>query len=103
CLAQLNRQVEATRDSRPQLSHLRESGAIEQDADLVMFVHRDEYYQTNEEDRERVRGEADLMIRKQRNGPTGDVKLTWFHEFTRFENAQQAPFTEFQDFGPADF
>lgn len=86
CLAQLNRQVEATRDNKPQLSHLRESGAIEQDADVVMFVHREEYYQTNDEDRERVRGEADLLVRKQRNGPTGDVKLTWLHDFTRFRN-----------------
>jgi replicative DNA helicase len=103
CLAQLNRQVEATRDNKPQLSHLRESGAIEQDADLVMFVHREEYYQTNDEDRERVKGQADLMIRKQRNGPTGDVKLIWRHEFTRFENYQQAPYDEFGDFGHEDF
>jgi replicative DNA helicase len=103
CLAQLNRQVEATRDSKPQLSHLRESGAIEQDADVVMFVHREEFYQTNEEDRERVRGQADLMIRKQRNGPTGDIKLTWLHEFTRFENFQQPEFDELSHFGPEDF
>lgn len=103
CLAQLNRQVEATRDNKPQLSHLRESGAIEQDADLVMFVHREEYYQTNEEDRERVRGQAEILIRKQRNGPTGDVKLTWLHDFTRFENGHQAPYDEFQDFGPDEF
>jgi replicative DNA helicase len=103
CLAQLNRQVEATRDSRPQLSHLRESGAIEQDADVVVFVHRDEFYQTNDEDRERVKGQADLMIRKQRNGPTGDVKLTWLHEFTRFENFQQAEYGEFSSFGPDGF
>jgi replicative DNA helicase len=100
CLAQLNRQVEATRDNRPQLSHLRESGAIEQDADVVAFVHREEFYQTNEEDRERVKGQADLMIRKQRNGPTGDIKLTWLHEFTRFENWQQPEYDEFSDFGP---
>jgi replicative DNA helicase len=103
CLAQLNRQVEATRDSRPQLSHLRESGAIEQDADVVIFVHREEFYQTNEEDRERVKGQADLMVRKQRNGPTGDVKLTWLHEFTRFENWQQPEYGEFTDFGPEKF
>jgi replicative DNA helicase len=99
CLAQLNRQVEATRDNKPQLSHLRESGAIEQDADVVMFIHREEYYQTNDEDRERVRGEADLMVRKQRNGPTGDVKLTWLHDFTRFANAAPKPYSEFEPFG----
>ncbi len=103
CLAQLNRQVEATRDNKPQLSHLRESGAIEQDADVVMFVHRDEYYKTNEEDREQVRGEADLLIRKQRNGPTGDVKLAWLHEFTRFRNFSHKPYEEFESYGSADF
>ena len=90
CLAQLNRQVESTRDNKPHLSHLRESGAIEQDADVVMFVHREEYYLNDEEERERMKGEAELLIRKQRNGPTGDVKLTWIHEFTRFENARPA-------------
>jgi replicative DNA helicase len=103
CLAQLNRQVEATRDNKPQLSHLRESGAIEQDADVVMFIHREEFYQSNEEDRERVKGQADLMVRKQRNGPTGDLKLTWLHEFTRFENWQQPEYDEFQNFGPDGF
>ena len=94
CLGQLNRQVEATRDNKPQLSHLRESGAIEQDADVVMFIHREEYYQTNDEDRERVRGEADLLVRKQRNGPVGDVKLTWLHDFTRFTNAAPQPYED---------
>ncbi len=102
CLAQLNRQVEATRDNKPALSHLRESGAIEQDADVVMFVHREEYYQTTDEDRERCRGEADLLIRKQRNGPTGDVKLTWLHDFTRFANAAPEPHEEFASYGIAD-
>jgi replicative DNA helicase len=91
CLAQLNRQAEVTRDNRPRLSHLRESGAIEQDADLVMFVHRDEYYQTNDEDRARVAGEAEIMIAKQRNGPTGDVKLVWREEYTRFEDLAREP------------
>jgi replicative DNA helicase len=100
CLAQLNRQVEASRESRPQLSHLRESGAIEQDADVVAFVHREEFYQNNEEDRERLKGQADLLIRKQRNGPIGDIKLTWLHEFTRFENFQQPEYDEFANFGP---
>ena len=103
CLAQVNRQVESTRDNKPQLSHLRESGAIEQDADVVAFIHREEYYQTNDADREQVKGQAELMIRKQRNGPTGDVKLTWLHEFGRFENFQQPEYSEFQDFGPTDF
>lgn len=96
CLAQLNRQVESTRDNKPQLSHLRESGAIEQDADVVMFVHREEYYLNDEEEKERVKGEADLLIRKQRNGPTGDIKLTWIKDFTRFENAVQRPYDEFE-------
>lgn len=103
CLAQLNRQVEATRDNRPQLSHLRESGAIEQDADVVMFVHREEYYQSTDEDRERVKGQADLLIKKQRNGPTGDIKLTWLHDFTRFENWQHTPYDEFTDFDTGEF
>jgi replicative DNA helicase len=103
CLGQLNRQVEATSSNKPQLSHLRESGAIEQDADVVMFVHREEYYMTNEEDREQVRGQADLLVRKQRNGPTGDVKLTWNHEFTRFDNYAAPAYAEFQPFAPADF
>jgi replicative DNA helicase len=103
CLAQLNRQVEASRDNKPQLSHLRESGAIEQDADVVMFVHREEYYQTNEEDRARVKGEADLLIRKNRNGPVEDIKLTWMHEFTRFENSQHMPYDEFAPFEAETF
>jgi replicative DNA helicase len=87
CLSQLNRQTEQAKENKPRLSHLRESGAIEQDADVVMFVHRDEYYQTNEEDRARVAGEADLIVAKQRNGPIGDIKLTWLRDFTRFESA----------------
>jgi replicative DNA helicase len=103
CLAQLNRQVEATRESRPQLSHLRESGAIEQDADVVVFIHREEFYRNSDEEREQVKGQADLMIRKQRNGPTGDMKLTWLHEFTRFENSQHQPYDEFQDSRPEEF
>ena len=98
CLAQLNRQAEITKDNRPRLSHLRESGAIEQDADVVLFVHREEYYQTNEEDRQRVKGKADLFIAKQRNGPTGDVKLTWRHEFTRFEDASPQPYEQFEPY-----
>lgn len=100
CLGQLNRQVESSSSNKPQLSHLRESGAIEQDADVVMFVHREEYYMTNEEDREQVRGQADLLIRKQRNGPVGEVKLTWNHEFTRFENFATPTYSEFESYAP---
>lgn len=105
CLAQLNRQTEASRDNKPQLSNLRESGAIEQDADVVMFIHREEYYATNEEERELVKGEADLLIRKQRNGPVGDVKLTWLHDFTRFTNRAPQQYAEFGGSGedPGEF
>jgi replicative DNA helicase len=86
CLAQLNRQTEASGGSnKPKLSHLRESGAIEQDADVVMFVHREEYYLPVEE-RDKVAGLAEIIIGKQRNGPVGEVTLTWRKEFTRFGN-----------------
>jgi replicative DNA helicase len=98
CLAQLNRQAEVSRDNRPRLNHLRESGAIEQDADVVMFVHREEYYQTTDEDRERVKGQAEIIIAKQRNGPIGDIKLLWQHEFTRFVNLEHRPYDEFEQF-----
>jgi replicative DNA helicase len=103
CLAQLNRQAEVSRDNRPRLNHLRESGAIEQDADVVMFVHREEYYQTTDEDRERVRGQAEIIIAKQRNGPIGDVKLLWQHDFTRFVNLEHRPYDEFENFGAGGF
>ncbi len=78
-LAQLNRGVEHREDKRPRLSDLRESGAIEQDADVVMFLHRAEHY--NPEDRP---GEADVIIAKNRNGPTDTVTLTWIKESMRF-------------------
>src|SRR5215471_2439331 len=108
CLAQLNRQAELARENVPRLSHLRESGAIEQDADVVMFVHREEYYLTPEErDKERqdgnprgLLGGAQIILSKQRNCPTGDVKLVWKHEFTRFENLSQKPYDEFEQFSP---
>lgn len=98
CLAQLNRQTEQGKEGghRPRLSHLRESGAIEQDADVVMFVHREEYYHTREEAMEKgICGQADIIVAKQRNGPTGDIKLAWFDKFTRFENLSQKPYEEF--------
>ena len=107
CLAQLNRQAEMTKDNRPKLSHLRESGAIEQDADVVLMVHREEYYLTAQE-REQMRdgshprnclGEADIIISKQRNGPTGEVKLHWFQQFTRFKNAERHEYSEFESYG----
>ncbi len=96
CLAQLNREPEKSDSNRPKLSHLRSSGEIEQDADVVMFVHRDEYYRTGDAARE-VKGQADILVRKQRNGPTGDVKLTWRAEFTQFTSRAASP-----DFGELD-
>ncbi|MEW6535036.1 MAG: replicative DNA helicase [Candidatus Auribacterota bacterium] len=80
-LSQLNRSVESRQDHRPMLSDLRESGAIEQDADVVMMMLRPEYY-----DREVRPGEADVIIAKQRNGPVGDITLRFFSEYARFEN-----------------
>ena len=76
CLAQLNRQAEQGKEGhRPRLSHLRESGAIEQDADVVMFIHREEYYHTREEAQEKgIAGQADVIVAKQRNGPTGECQ-----------------------------
>ena len=81
-LSQLSRAVEQRPDHRPVLSDLRESGAIEQDADVVIFLYRDDYYN---QDSER-KGIADILIRKQRNGPLGDVELVWLPEYTKFAN-----------------
>jgi replicative DNA helicase len=81
-ISQLSRAVEARSDRRPQLSDLRESGAIEQDADLVMLLLREEYYTPTPENR----GMAELIIAKQRNGPVGSVHLAFIKEYTRFEN-----------------
>jgi replicative DNA helicase len=82
-LSQLNRKVEDRTGRRPQMSDLRESGAIEQDADVIMFIYREELYDKNNDE---VKGKAEVIVEKQRNGPTGIVTLTFLGEFTRFEN-----------------
>jgi replicative DNA helicase len=112
-LSQLSRQVENREDKRPQLSDLRESGSIEQDADVVMFVFREEYYKEREkpgdheldkmaswqEEMERLHGRAEVVIGKQRHGPIGTVELSFEGRFTRFGNLvkpwQQEGDTEF--------
>ena len=96
CLSQLNRGTELTRDYRPRLTHLRESGSIEQDADVVLFIHRDDYYKS---DKERgvddlsstieTDGNATVIVAKQRNGPVGDVPMVWESCYTRFKDVAE--------------
>jgi replicative DNA helicase len=104
-LSQLSRQVENRDDKHPQLADLRESGSIEQDADVVMFVYREEYYLKNKEPKEgspehltwqgemdKVHGKAEVIIGKQRHGPTGTVQLSFEAQFTRFGNLARADY-----------
>ncbi len=85
CLSQLSRAVESRTDKRPMLSDLRESGAIEQDADVVIFLYRDSYYNPKKEE---SRNKAEVIIAKQRNGPVGSLDLAFFPEFARFDNLE---------------
>ena len=92
-LSQLSRAVESRTNHRPIMSDLRESGAIEQDADIVLFIYRKYLYSKNEEDK----GLAELIISKHRNGPTGNVKLAFIDEYAKFQNYEFVHDSEFMD------
>ncbi len=98
-LAQLNRMAEGRQGNQPRMSDLRESGAIEQDADAVLLIHREEYYNRDDPT---LKGKAELIIAKQRNGPTDIVTLSFDHQSTRFNNYSPIPDSGYADYGPGD-
>ena len=87
CLAQLNRLADSGGDSRPKLSHLRESGSLEQDADVVLFLYRPAYYDKTKSRDSSKPEKAEIIVAKNRNGPVGSVDVMWFDSIGRFENA----------------
>lgn len=101
-LAQLNRGVEGRENKRPRMSDLRESGSIEQEADLIMLIHREDYYKdTGGETKDDTFGVAEIIIAKQRNGPVGTVNLQFSKKFTRFNNLAHPQMVDEQDYIPA--